>query len=118
MAAEAEFKTSVNKYLLENNEIRILKDRNMSPKVASRWYRSPELILLDQNYNQSSDIWSLGCIMAEMIFCSNKYSDKGDFDPNNRFTFPGDSSFPLSPHATGEISNRDQLIKILEKIEF
>ena len=35
--------------------------------VVTRWYRAPEILLGSQNYTKSIDIWSLGCILAEMI---------------------------------------------------
>jgi serine/threonine protein kinase len=36
--------------------------------VASRWYRAPELICCYYSqYTQSVDMWSVGCIMAELI---------------------------------------------------
>ena len=41
--------------------------------VTKRWYRSPEVILLDHNYNESSDVWGIGCILAELIHCSDPY---------------------------------------------
>lgn len=41
--------------------------RSVSPHVASRWYRSPEVILLQKRYDQALDIWSLGCILFEML---------------------------------------------------
>ena len=34
--------------------------------VVTRWYRPPEL-LLSCNYNASVDLWSLGCIIIELI---------------------------------------------------
>ena len=34
--------------------------------VSTRWYRAPELLLKSNHYNQSIDIFALGCIMAEM----------------------------------------------------
>lgn len=37
-------------------------------RVASRHYKSPELILSDGMYDYSLDIWSLGCTFAEMLF--------------------------------------------------
>ena len=43
--------------------------------VSTRYYRAPECILQSTNYNSPIDIWSLGCIMAEMylhpqpLFC-------------------------------------------------
>lgn len=37
--------------------------------VATRWYRAPELILAQTNtkYSTAIDIWSVGCIFAEML---------------------------------------------------
>lgn len=34
--------------------------------VATRWYRSPELLLGDENYGKPVDIWAIGCILGEM----------------------------------------------------
>lgn len=33
--------------------------------VATRWYRAPELLLSNQPYSKSVDIWAVGCILAE-----------------------------------------------------
>jgi mitogen-activated protein kinase 15 len=35
--------------------------------VATRWYRAPEILLGSSQYTKGVDIWSLGCIMAEII---------------------------------------------------
>lgn len=32
-----------------------------------RWYRAPEIMLNWMHYNQTVDIWSVGCVMAEML---------------------------------------------------
>jgi serine/threonine protein kinase len=34
--------------------------------VCTRWYRSPECVLRTDYYNETSDIWAIGCIMAEL----------------------------------------------------
>ncbi|EPY49222.1 CMGC/CDK/CDK9 protein kinase Cdk9 [Schizosaccharomyces cryophilus OY26] len=34
--------------------------------VVTRWYRSPELLLNERRYTTAIDMWSVGCIMAEM----------------------------------------------------
>ncbi|CAD8075158.1 unnamed protein product [Paramecium sonneborni] len=39
----------------------------MTYYVETRWYRAPELLIGYQNYNSAVDIWSVGCILAEMI---------------------------------------------------
>ncbi|XP_041457074.1 mitogen-activated protein kinase 3-like [Lytechinus variegatus] len=35
--------------------------------VATRWYRAPEIMLNSKGYTKSIDIWSVGCILAEMV---------------------------------------------------
>lgn len=35
--------------------------------MATRWYRPPEVILKWDNYDKSFDIWSIGCIFAELL---------------------------------------------------
>ena len=39
----------------------------MTGYVATRWYRAPEIMLNWMHYHQTVDIWSVGCIMAEML---------------------------------------------------
>lgn len=39
----------------------------MTGYVATRWYRAPEIVLNWMHYGQTVDIWSVGCIMAEML---------------------------------------------------
>ena len=34
--------------------------------VATRWYRSPELLVGDR-YGKAADIWALGCIIGELV---------------------------------------------------
>lgn len=35
--------------------------------VVTRWYRAPEVSLLNKSYNNSLDMWSVGCIFAELL---------------------------------------------------
>lgn len=39
----------------------------MTEYVATRWYRAPEIMLLFTNYTKAIDIWSVGCILAELL---------------------------------------------------
>ncbi|EDQ92589.1 uncharacterized protein MONBRDRAFT_19272 [Monosiga brevicollis MX1] len=43
--------------------------------VATRWYRAPEVMVSAKAYTRALDMWSVGCIFAEML--------------NNRPLFPG-----------------------------
>lgn len=35
--------------------------------VATRWYRAPEILLGSTKYTKGVDMWSLGCILAELL---------------------------------------------------
>jgi mitogen-activated protein kinase 15 len=35
--------------------------------VATRWYRAPEILLGSTKYSKAVDMWSLGCIFAELL---------------------------------------------------
>ncbi|KAH8408725.1 hypothetical protein KR215_011630 [Drosophila sulfurigaster] len=51
--------------------------RAYTHEVVTLWYRAPEILLGTKFYSTGVDIWSLGCIFAEMIM--------------RRSLFPGDS---------------------------
>ena len=38
----------------------------LTKNVITRWYRPPELLFGSQEYNESVDIWGLGCVLAEL----------------------------------------------------
>jgi len=35
--------------------------------VATRWYRAPEILLASPRYTKGVDMWSIGCILAELL---------------------------------------------------
>lgn len=39
----------------------------MTEYVVTRWYRAPELLADSQQYTGAVDVWSIGCIFAEML---------------------------------------------------
>ena len=39
----------------------------MTEYVVTRWYRAPELLLNCSEYTAAIDIWSVGCILMEII---------------------------------------------------
>ncbi|CAJ1383660.1 unnamed protein product [Effrenium voratum] len=43
-----------------------LYPKGLTEYVGMRWYRAPELFLGSRCYNQSIDVWSYGCVVAEM----------------------------------------------------
>uniref|UniRef100_A0A6B2LCI7 cyclin-dependent kinase n=1 Tax=Arcella intermedia TaxID=1963864 RepID=A0A6B2LCI7_9EUKA len=40
--------------------------RNYSHEVVTLWYRAPEVLMGYQNYSTPIDMWSIGCVFAEM----------------------------------------------------
>lgn len=61
--------------------------RNYTHEVVTLWYRAPDVLMGSRKYSTSVDIWSVGCIFAEMV--------------NGRPLFPGSSE-------------ADQLLKIFK----
>ncbi|CAO2608739.1 Mitogen-activated protein kinase 13 [Lemmus lemmus] len=55
-------------------------DPEMTGYVVTRWYRAPEVILSWMHYNQTVDIWSVGCIMAEMLTGKTLFKGKDYLD--------------------------------------
>lgn len=42
-------------------------DRNMSVQACTLWYRAPELLWGSLSYGSAADMWSIGCVMAELL---------------------------------------------------
>jgi len=39
----------------------------MSPNVVTRWYRPPELLFGANYYGPAVDMWSVGCVFAQIL---------------------------------------------------
>lgn len=39
----------------------------MTDYVVTRWYRAPEVILNASEYTKAIDIWSIGCVLGELL---------------------------------------------------
>ncbi|CAG0881899.1 unnamed protein product [Darwinula stevensoni] len=42
-------------------------DAPLTEYVATRWYRAPEILMSCRHYTKGVDMWSLGCILGEML---------------------------------------------------
>lgn len=41
--------------------------RPYTHEVVTLWYRAPEILMGSRHYSTAVDIWSIGCIFAEMV---------------------------------------------------
>jgi mitogen-activated protein kinase 1/3 len=48
--------------------------RKLSTNIMTRWYRAPEVILLEQ-YDTKIDIWSIGCVFGEFLNFTTQYRE-------------------------------------------
>jgi casein kinase II subunit alpha len=53
-------------------------DQDYNVRVASRYYKGPELLVEDRKYHYSLDIWSLGCTFASMLFGTDTFFKGSD----------------------------------------
>jgi len=45
----------------------IESEKPLTNRVVTLWYRAPELLLGSTDYGYSIDLWSAGCLLAEMF---------------------------------------------------
>lgn len=92
--------------LLKNLDRRRQLRRCMSIHVGSRWYRAPEVCLVERQYDQASDMWGFGCILHELLRYIVDQGDDAAFKdyPKDRFLFQGQSCFPISPVRNFEVN--------------
>jgi serine/threonine protein kinase len=45
----------------------ILYNDMLTKYVVTRWYRAPEVVLCNKNYEEGIDLWAVGCVFAELI---------------------------------------------------
>jgi len=57
---------------------KIQEEMAYTPGLVTLWYRPPEILLGARTYDTSVDMWSVGCIFAELV--SNRVLFKGSSD--------------------------------------
>jgi mitogen-activated protein kinase 1/3 len=87
-------KEDLRQRLVKTKDQRKNMKRELTGHVVTRWYRAPEIILLEKDYGPAIDVWSIGCIFAELL--SMMKSNSATFI-DRKPLFPGKSCFPLSP---------------------
>ena len=68
--------------------------KELTHHVTTRWYRAPEVILLEKKYDSAIDMWSVGCIFGELLHMVRSVCPESE---SRAPLFPGQQCFPLSP---------------------
>jgi len=54
--------------------------KTLTHEVITLWYRAPEILLGGRQYAAPVDIWSMGCIMCEMLTCIPLFPGDSEID--------------------------------------
>ena len=92
--SEEEKKENLRSRLVKTKDARRNMKRELTGHVVTRWYRAPEIILLEKDYGPGIDIWAVGCIFAELL---GMMRENAPTFMDRQPLFPGKSCFPLSP---------------------
>lgn len=71
----------------------------LTDEVVTRWYRPPEVLFASRTYSRSVDVWSAGCVLAEMLVCGAGvlFRGRNDKDQLRRIVqvlgWPGEETF-------------------------
>lgn len=58
--------------------------KNYTPLVVTLWYRAPELLLGAKQYSTAIDMWSVGCIFAELVTQKALFPAKSEIELLNK----------------------------------
>ena len=73
--------------------------QHLTGLVVSLWYRAPELLMGCTTYDSKIDLWSVGCVLAELFYYTDPLFGAADDDQQCRLVFgtcglPRTSSWP------------------------
>ena len=75
-------------------------ERQYSHQVATRWYRSPELLYGSKTYDFTVDIWSAGAVIGELMLLRPLFPGNSDIDQMAKvfqvMGTPSPSTWPVS----------------------
>eukprot|EP01034_Spumella_vulgaris_P024031 gene24031-30327_t len=95
-------------------------------EVVTLWYRAPELLLGSRTYSTPIDMWSVGCIFAEMVLGDPLFPGQGELDQiskiftavgaPNETLWPGFADLPNVNQISKRIGNKGKLGSLFPKI--
>ncbi|KAL3141213.1 hypothetical protein ABBQ38_003552 [Trebouxia sp. C0009 RCD-2024] len=103
-----------------------LEHPKFTNRVITLWYRPPELLLGAEEYNTEIDMWSVGCIFAELLVGKPIFPGKDEMDQlekiqavmgcPNEHTLPGLSKLTWSGHLNPSRYKQNKLRQTLNRM--
>jgi len=111
-AAAAKAKAEEEDVKDEERQRKLDKAAALTKHVVTRWYRSPEVILLQQEreFLYGVDVWSAGCIFAELL---NMHKDNARGPKDRKPLFPGRTCFPFSTKNNADYLNESDQLRVV-----
>ena len=101
--------------------------KNYTHEVVTLWYRAPDVLLGSKNYLTTVDIWSIGCIFAEMVNGKALFQGQNELDQLNKIfkirgtpdekSFPDIINLPEWANNDFEIYKKEDLSKLCPKLD-
>lgn len=95
---------SMDRSISTSNEFKdpLKSSFNFTNKVVTLWYRAPELLMGSTKYYSSIDMWSFGCIFAELLTQKALFQGENEIDQLGKIFFllgtPDEDNWPESKH--------------------
>jgi cyclin-dependent kinase len=76
----------------------LIQNRVMTAEVVTLWYRAPEILLGCEVYTEAVDMWSIGCIFAELFQGTPLFPGDSEIDQTLKIFYklgtPTEQTFP------------------------
>jgi serine/threonine protein kinase len=76
----------------------LIQDRALTAEVVTMWYRAPEILLGHEVYTEAVDMWSIGCIFAELFQGTPLFPGDSEIDQTlkifHKLGTPTEQTFP------------------------
>jgi cyclin-dependent kinase len=101
--------------------------KNYTNEVVTLWYRAPDILLGAKTYSTPIDMWSVGCIFAEMVNLKPLFAGTSEGDQLKKIfkvmgtpavdKWPGLGELPEWKAGTFEVFPPEGLSKLVPKLE-
>eukprot|EP00915_Cephaloidophora_sp_WS-2016_P005382 GHVH01007111.1.p1 GENE.GHVH01007111.1~~GHVH01007111.1.p1 ORF type:complete len:579 (-),score=74.64 GHVH01007111.1:261-1997(-) len=93
--------------------------KTLTHEVVTLWYRPPEILLGECVYGSEIDIWSLGCILGELLLGKPLFAGESELDTLMKiFSCLGTVPLHAWPHNAMQLRHQFPEFPLTEKFEF